>query len=96
MFGRLGGTLRGTVVQFDQTRGFFVADVYWLPPDSDPVGPMAFEVALKITTLDGEPATRVRVVPSGFEASERWMRYYELIRAGWERALQSLKSLLEK
>jgi hypothetical protein len=24
-------------------RGFFVADAFWLPPDGDPIGLMAFE-----------------------------------------------------
>src|SRR3954465_10170761 len=34
--GRLGGVFRGTVVEFDRDRGFFIADAFWLPPDSDP------------------------------------------------------------
>ena len=42
--GRLGGVFRGTVMQFEAGRGFFLADVYWLPPDGDPIGPMALEV----------------------------------------------------
>jgi hypothetical protein len=32
----------------------------------------------------------------GFEESVRWRRYYEVVAVGWERALASLKSLLEK
>ena len=42
--GRFGGVFRGTVMQFDPAGGFFVADAYWLPPDGDPIGPMALEV----------------------------------------------------
>ena len=42
--GRLGGVFRGTVMQYQPGHGFFVADVYFLPPDGDPIGPMAFEV----------------------------------------------------
>jgi hypothetical protein len=38
----------------------------------------------------------VRVIQQGYEESERWRRYYEVIGSGWERALASLKSLLEK
>ena len=45
VLGRLGGVFRGTVMQFQADRGFFVADAFWLPPDGDPIGPMAFEVA---------------------------------------------------
>ena len=44
VLGRLGGVFRGTVMQFQAGHGFFVADAFWLPPDGDPIGPMAFEV----------------------------------------------------
>ena len=95
--GRLGGVFRGTVMQFDPARGFFVADAYWLPPDGDPIGPMALEVRCTAVTSHGdEPATHVRVTQSGFEESARWRRYYEVVGVGWERALHSLRMLLEK
>ena len=93
ILGRLGGVFRGTVMEFRAGEKFFVADAFWLPPDGDPIGPMALEV-----TLQAEPngATRVRVIQSGFEEGARWRRYYEVIGFGWERALASLKALLEK
>ncbi len=90
--GRLGGVFRGTVVQFRAGEGFFVADAYWLPPEGDPIGPMALEVSV---SGEGAHHTRVRVVQTGFEESARWRRYYEVMGHGWERALASLKSLLE-
>ena len=93
VLGRLGGVFRGTVMQFDPGQGFFVADAYWLPPDGDPIGPMALEIRLQAET-DGR--TAVRVTQSGFEESARWRRYYEIIQTGWDRALASLKSLLER
>jgi uncharacterized protein YndB with AHSA1/START domain len=93
VLGRLGGVFRGTVMQCEAGKGFFVADAFWLPPDGDPIGPMALEVTLK---SEGDGATRIRVMQTGFEESARWRRYYEVIGFGWERALQSLKSLLEK
>lgn len=93
--GRLGGVFRGTVVQFDAGRGFFVADAFWLPPDGDPLGPMALEVVCMPVAGAGD-ATCVRVTQTGFEESARWRRYYEIIGVGWERALASLKMLLEK
>ena len=101
--GRLGGVFRGTVMQFDPGRGFLVADAFWLPPDGDPIGPMALEVTCSLITSAAdvslqptEVATEVRVVQSGFEDSGRWQRYYEIVSTGWERALTSLKMLLEK
>ena len=54
MLGRLGGVFRGTVMQFAPGAGFFVADAYWLPPDGDPIGPMALDVTC--TAVDRGPA----------------------------------------
>ena len=92
VLGRLGGVFRGTVMQFQPGVGFFVADSFWLPPDGDPIGPMALEIAVSIV----ERSTRLRITQRGFEESERWRRYYDVIGHGWERALASLKALLEQ
>jgi hypothetical protein len=104
VLGRLGGVFRGTVMQFQEGRGFFVADAFWLPPDGDPIGPMSLEVTCGPAEEYGDVrfkqagsvATRLRVTQSGFEESVRWRRYYEVVSNGWERALESLKSLLEQ
>ena len=92
VLGRLGGVFRGTIMQFDAARGFFVADAFWLPPDGDPIGPMALEVRVQ---SDPGGGTQVHVMQTGFEEGARWRRYYEVIGVGWSRALASLKSLLE-
>ena len=96
VLGRLGGVFRGTVMQFDSAAGFFVADAFWLPPDGDPIGPMALEVSCRSGAAAGDEATELRVAQSGFEESVRWRRYYDVIGVGWERALSTLKMLLEK
>jgi uncharacterized protein YndB with AHSA1/START domain len=93
VLGRLGGTFHGTVMDYKPDKEFFVADAFWLPPDGEPIGPMALEVTLQ---ADATGATRVRVTQTGYEESARWRRYYEVIGLGWTRALASLKSLLEK
>jgi len=93
VLGRLGGVFRGIVIEFNPGRGFSVADAFWLPPDGDPIGPMALHVTLQ---AEAAGSTRVRVTQTGFEEGARWRRYYEVIGFGWERALASLKSLLEK
>jgi len=93
VLGRLGGVFRGTVMECEAGQGFFIADAFWLPPDGDPIGPMALQVTLR---AEAEGATRVRVMQTGYEESARWRRYYEVVGFGWERALASLKLLLEK
>jgi uncharacterized protein YndB with AHSA1/START domain len=92
VLGRLGGVFRGTIMHFEAGRGFFVADAFWLPPDGDPIGPMALEVTCK--PIDA--GTELRVVQNGFEESARWRRYYEVVTVGWQRALRAMKMLLEK
>ena len=96
VLGRLGGVFRGTVMQYDPGHGFFVADCFWLPPDGDPIGPMALQVECALAGPDVASGTRLHVRQSGFEESARWRRYYEVVGNGWERALSSLRSLLEK
>ncbi len=102
ILGRLGGVFRGTIIQFDPDLGFFVADAYWLPPDGEAIGPMALDVRCTLVDVPsngsngGGTATRVRVHQSGYEESARWRRYYEVVDAGYGRALTSLKMLLEK
>ena len=100
VLGPLGGIFHGTVIDFQAGRGFFVADAYWLPPDGDPIGPMAMEVTC--TPADrpaGRPtaplATTLRVVQRGLDDSLRWLRYYEVTGDRWVPALERLKEYLE-
>lgn len=93
VLGRLGGTVHGTVVDFKAGQEFFVADLYWHPPDGDPIGPMALEATCR---LEGT-VTLLRVRQSGYDkSSPRWTRYYDVTCAGWEPALTALKHYLEK
>ena len=72
-------------------RGFFVADAYWLPPDGEPIGPMALDV--RCTPLGDRVVLRVR--QSGWDSSPRWSRYYELLASHLTRSLGQLKTYLE-
>ena len=92
LLGTLGGVFYGTVMEFRPRREFVLADAYWLPPQSDPFGPMALEV---ICRVEG-PATRLRVRQTGSDDGVRWQRYYALISAGWEASLEALKRYLER
>lgn len=89
--GRLGGAFHGTVIDFKKGREFFVAELYWLPPDGEPIGPMALEVSC---TSQGH-STLLHVRQSGGDAGPRWTRYYEILGAGFRAALEDLKKHLE-
>lgn len=89
--GRLGGVFHGTVVSVDLQRELFVADAYWMAPEGDPVGPMAFEV----TCAAGPGGTIARVRQSGSDDSPRWARYFDLAGQGMTVSLERLKTMLE-
>ena len=91
LFGRLGGVFHGTVVEYVAGSELFVADAWWLPPDSEPVGPMSLHVSCR---SDGH-ACHLRVSQTGFEESPRWRRYYQVIAHGWTTSLAALKTYLE-
>ena len=92
ILGRLGGVFCGRVMDYQPGREFFVADAWWLPPDGDPIGPMALEVTCR---MDG-PACRLLVKQTGFEDTPRWRRYYMLISGGWRSSLAALKEHVEQ
>jgi uncharacterized protein YndB with AHSA1/START domain len=92
ILGPLGGVFHGTVMDAQAGRGFFVADAYWLPPEGDPIGPMALQVSCE---TEHAGRTRLRVVQSGYEESARWRRYYDVIAQGWVASLASLRDFLE-
>ena len=126
ILGPLGGVLHGTVMDFHPRRGFLIADLYWLPPRGEPVGPMAIDVTCTIREkrppLPGTPAFEkeaaagqgdtgspgafdsslppvqsapLRIGQTGYEESDRWKRYYEILGAEWPVALGKLKEYLE-
>jgi hypothetical protein len=100
VLGRLDGVFHGMVIDFQPGRGFFVADAYWLPPDGDPIGPMAMDVTCKPAERPAgrksEPSvTTLRVAQRGLDDSPRWMRYYEVLGGRLPGALETLKGYLE-
>jgi uncharacterized protein YndB with AHSA1/START domain len=98
VLGPLGGTFHGTIVEYTPGTEFFVADAFWVPPEGDPIGPMALEVVCEPhpSQQPPAPATLLRVSQRGYEDSERWSRYYDVIGTGWTHALEHLKTYLER
>lgn len=91
ILGRLGGAFRGVVIEFKEGREFFIGDAYWLPPDGEPIGPMALEV--RCSTESGRTILHVR--QSGEEDNPRWARYFELLASGFAVSLGELKKHAE-
>lgn len=91
VLGRLGGVFCGRVMEFLPGREMFIADAWWLPPDGDPIGPMALEVRCRMSG----PACRLHLKQTGFEDTLRWRRYYSLIASGWKSSLAALKDYVE-
>ena len=91
VLGRLGGVFYGKVMEYLPGRELFVADAWWLPPDGEPIGPMALEVSCRMSG----PACRLQVKQTGFEETPRWRRYYAVIASGWRSSLAALKEYVE-
>ena len=91
LLGRLGGVFGGRVMEYLAGREAFIADAWWLPPDGDPLGPMALGVSCRMTG----PACKLVVKQTGFEDTPRWRRYYEVVGGGWRTSLAALKDYVE-
>jgi hypothetical protein len=93
VLGRLGGTLHGTLMDVREASSFFLADVYYVPPDGAPIGPMALEV--QVSGIEDDRSTELRIRQSGDDEGARWQRYFNVMAGGWERALEALREHLE-
>jgi uncharacterized protein YndB with AHSA1/START domain len=91
LLGALGGVFHGTIVDVKPGKSFLVADAYWVPPEGDPIGPMALEVQC----LSDAGGCRLLVRQSGYEPSPRWRRYYAVVSRGWQLSLTALKRYAE-
>ena len=93
VLGQLGGTLHGTVMDIRDGASFFLADLYYTPPEGAPIGPMALEVEAH-PLADGR-TTEMRIRQSADGNGARWQRYFGVMAEGWDRALDALREHLE-
>ncbi|MEW6323731.1 MAG: SRPBCC domain-containing protein [Acidobacteriota bacterium] len=93
ILGPLGGALHGTIMEYRPGRELFLADAYWQAPEGAPVGPMAIEISVRPT--DTIFVSEVRLRQSGEDLGPRWQRYFQIMQAGWGRALLELKLYLD-
>jgi hypothetical protein len=93
VLGRLGGTLHGTLMDYREGSSFFLADLYYTPPEGAPIGPMALEIRAR--PIEDGRSTELLVRQSGDDEGARWQRYFAVMAAGWERALDALREHLE-
>ncbi len=94
VLGRLGGAFHGTIIDYRPHAAFFLADVFWQPPDGDPIGPMALEVQAR--PHGNGRQTMLTVRQSGEGEGPRWERYFEIMDRGWEGALDELKHFMDR
>ena len=84
LLGPLGGVFHGYQ--------FVVADCWWVPPEGDPIGPMALQI-----TCQAEPGgCKLVVRQDGYEPAPRWRRYYVIVSREWQISLAALKRYLEQ
>ena len=91
VLGPLGGVFHGTVVDVAPGKQLLVADAYWIPPEGEPLGPMALEV----TFAPHADGCRLHIRQDGYAPSPRWQRYYAVVARGWQVSLIALKRYAE-
>ena len=94
ILGRLGGAIHGKVMDLRTNASFFLADVYWQPPDGDPIGPMALEVHCR--PHGNGRLTMLTVKQSGEGEGARFERYFSIMQHGWEGALSEMKNYIDR
>ena len=94
ILGRLGGAIHGKVIDFRANASFFLADLYWQPPDGDPIGPMALEVQCR--PRGNGRQTMLTVKQSGEGEGPRFERYFSIMNRGWEGALAEMKDYFDR
>ena len=94
ILGRLGGAIHGKVIDLRPNASFFLADVYWQPPDGDPIGPMALEVQCR--PHGNGRQTMLTVKQSGEGEGPRFERYFSIMHRGWEGALSEMKAYMDR
>ncbi len=91
LLGPLGGVFHGTVVDVRAGEQFLVADGWWVPPEGEPIGPMA----LAVTCTPTANGCTLHIRQDGYEPSPRWRRYYAVVSRGWQISLSALKRYAE-
>jgi hypothetical protein len=91
VLGPLGGVFHGTLIEVHPGKRFAVAECRWVPPEGNPIGPMALEVTCG-ADADG---CKLHIRQSGYEPSVRWRRYYTTVSHGWQLSLAALKRYVE-
>jgi uncharacterized protein YndB with AHSA1/START domain len=93
VLGKLGGTLHGVVMDVSPGVSFFVADLYYQPPNGHTIGPMALNVQAR--PLDSGRSTELAVRLSADDEGPLSQRYFAIMGNGWDRALEALQVHLE-
>jgi len=91
VLGPLGGVFHGTVVDVRPPTSFLVADCWWVPPEGDPLGPMA----LQVSCVADAGGCKLTIRQDGYEPSPRWRRYYAVTSRGWQISLTTLRRYVE-
>jgi uncharacterized protein YndB with AHSA1/START domain len=94
ILGRLGGAFHGKVMDFRANQSFFLAEVYWQPPDGDPIGPMALDVQCR--PHGNGRQTMLTIKQSGEGEGPRFERYFSIMNRGWEGALAEMKDYFDR
>lgn len=93
--GPLGGVLGGIVDSAQAGHYVNFGSLYWLSPRGESFGPTRLQIDVRSKGNPRNKPTLLTLQAQAFQSGERWDRYFEVSRAGWEKTIQSLKTWCE-
>ena len=95
LLGPLGGTLAGVLDRSQAGHFVHFGSLHWLSPRGEVFGPMRLEVNVRSKGDPRAAPTLLEITSSAYGEGERWERYREQSRRGWEKTIQDLKAWCE-
>ncbi len=95
LLGPLGGTLAGVLDRSQAGHFVHFGSLHWLSPRGEVFGPTRLAVHVRSKGDPRAAPALLEITSSAYGTGERWERYFEHSRRGWEKTVVALKTWCE-
>jgi hypothetical protein len=96
LLGPLGGTLAGVLDRSQAGHFVHFGSLHWLSARGEVFGPTRLAVNVRSKGDPRAAPALLEITSSAYGSGERWDRYRDHSRRGWEKTIQDLKAWCEK